>query len=138
MIRPAHLAVSLAAFFLTAAGAQAYGDRESNWVGLWPPEPFLSQAIAEIEHGNPLWSFADQAFLDGSPAANGMGCLQGSLGCSDIGPFGPFVLVSAEATRWAACVVLVHEVAHGLGWDGRHTGGTTAPNRCPLSPEVRP
>lgn len=102
--------------------------RTANFNGAWPPEPYLSRAIASIEAGQSPWVMVPQRTI------HEWGCARGALGCTADGGFGLFVMISDEASRLSRCIVLIHEEAHRLGWTGNHAGGSWAPNNCPLSP----
>lgn len=128
-------AISLAAGALALAlSITATEARTANFNGALPPEPFLSRAIASIEAGNAPWILVPQRTI------NEWGCARGSLGCSADGGLGLFVMISEDADPAFRCMVLIHEEAHRLGWEGDHEGGTWIPANysCPLESASRP
>jgi hypothetical protein len=119
-MRKALLAMSAAVALVAPAAAQ-------NFPGAWPPEPYLSAAIASLNAGRSPYATVPQAEIDRLCG------IRGALGCTREGPFGLFIMVSDRAHD--RCVVLIHEEAHRLGWPGNHAGGGDVPRRfrCPLN-----
>ena len=124
-----------AAILLTMAfawPAEAAGYRSTNWAHFWPPEPYLSQAIAAIEAGDIHWMWAEQSTIDAMAS-------YGALGITFETNGHPFTFISLDNSPQSACRVLIHEAAHQLGWAADHTGGGWGPQRgCPLPEEFWP